>query len=147
MRRIAIAALSAAVLMVGGCEPTRGTIMESPAARPLRLRTPDAEYRIPRSEIAKVRPGFDTAALERLLGMIQPEQRDAILADFQRPKPGEAVTETVFFGDPELQQVLEEVWAPVWDRVPQEVLERDQSDRPGKAIARARREARRPTNP
>ena len=72
-------------------------------------------------------------ALERLLGMTHPDRRHAILK-------GEWLGILVGHKDPELQKVLEEVWAPMWDEVgaTDAEIETDGYHYPGREIARER---------
>lgn len=121
--------------------------METVHPNSFRLVTPDTGYRLPPEERAKVYPYFDADALERLLAAVSPEVRQVMLEGFQIPKPGEVgpqewVVPTTHIGDPELQPLVEEVWATVWERRP-DLLDNDAFDYPGKEIARRRREARR----
>jgi hypothetical protein len=103
---------------------------------------PDPSFHLSEADRDRLRPGFDPDALERLLRMVRPGQRQEFLQSFQWPEEGKPFEELVHLGDPELQAALEEVWAPFWERLPPGELETDTSDRPGKALARARRAAR-----
>lgn len=98
----------------------------------------DLTYRLPVSERQRMRRGFDLDALERLLAHVAPERREEILECFRIPDTNQ-VHELWRIGDPELQEMLEEVWAPAWDRVPLAAIESDTSERPGKRLAAARR--------
>lgn len=100
----------------------------------------DPTYRLPESERRRLRRRFDLDALETLLAHVAPEHREKILECFRIPENDE-VRELWQVGDPELQQMLEEVWAPMWDRVPLNVIESDETHRPGKRLAAARRRA------
>jgi uncharacterized protein DUF6968 len=113
-----------------------------PPLHPLRLEPPEADFRLGADERAKVAPGFDVDALERLLARIIPQRRAEILAFFQPPqdsanRPGQLIR----IKDPELQPLLEEVWASMWDHVgaTDEDIERDTYQYPGRQIARIRR--------
>jgi hypothetical protein len=44
-------------------------------------------------------------------------------------------------GDPALQPLLDEVWAPMWEQHP-ERIDKETKDFPGREIARQRRERR-----
>lgn len=141
MRRTTLAILIAA--SVGGCEHNHGALMSSPEARPLRLASADKGFRIDAAERARVRPGFDVDALERLLGMVRPDLRNEILANFQektaRPGHGQGWSALVEINDAKLQEVLEEVWAPMWDNAPDQALEENWYQWPGREIAKRRR--------
>lgn len=109
--------------------------------RPLRLAAPDVAYRLSSEDRAKVQEGFDADALERLVSMVRPDMRQELLAHFLvgeegGPRRGRIVQ----MNDPELQRVLEEVWAPMWDGVPDEVLDAD-GPFPGQNVAKQRRAA------
>ena len=113
---------------------------------PLRLTEPDHGYRLTAADRAGVRPGFDVEALERLLQAIRPEMRPEILAHFQfheEPTPTR-YGHLVQFHDPELQPLLEEVWAPMWDAVnaTDDDIARDTYGFPGREVAIKRRAAR-----
>lgn len=144
MRPFIIALLTACTLLAsGGCERANEAIMSKPGPVPLRLVVPDPAYRLDASERAKVFPGFDVAALERLLGMVRPELRQEILKPFQQREKGERVGHLMQIHDAELQEVLEEVWAPMWDEVQatDAQIEANHFGFPGRRIAKARREA------
>ena len=131
---------TAALLLLVGCErPTYGITMDLPP-RPLRLAAPDATYRLSDEDRAKVQEGFDVDALERLVGMVRPDMRQELLVHFQvGEEEGPRRGRIVQMNDPELQRVLEEVWAPMWDGVPDEVLEATSGPFPGRGVAKQRR--------
>lgn len=135
--------LAAVLFLLAACERPQALVMSSPEMRPLRLAAPEHGFRLDPHERAKVVAGFDVDALERLLGMVRPDMRKEILRHFQPGEPGErrrgALTE---FFDPQLQAVLEEVWAPMWDDAPIEALEEGWYYYPGREIARQRRAAK-----
>jgi hypothetical protein len=114
----------------------------SPDAEPLRLEHPDTAYRLSADDRAKLAPGFDAEALERLLRQIRPSMRSEILAHFQIPPAGQGQGQLVEIHDVRLQAILEEVWAPMWDDAPDEALEEGWYRMPGLEIARQRRFAR-----
>jgi len=142
MRSTARLLATAAFLLLMGCErPTYGITMDVPP-RPLRLAAPDATYRLSGEDRAKVQEGFDADALERLLGLVRPDMRQELLAHFQvgeegGPRRGRIVQ----LNDPELQRVLEEVWAPMWDGFPDEALDATGDPLPGRSVAKQRRAA------
>lgn len=132
------------LLALSGCEyRTRGITMSEPPPKSLRLSTPEAGYHLSAADRAKIIPGFDADALERLLSMIRPEMRQEILAHFQVPDVPVArdLGEIRVFYDPQLQAVLEEVWAPMWDQVgaTDDILEKNGYGWPGREIAKQRR--------
>jgi hypothetical protein len=116
------------------------------AHEPLRLAASDQLYRLSADDRARVRPGFDADALERLLQAIRPDMRQEIVGHFQfhgesSPRYGHLMQ----FHDSQLQPLLEEVWAPMWDELnaTDEEIERDAYGYPGREIALQRRAARR----
>lgn len=117
--------------------------MSAPETRPLRLASADAGFRIDAAERAKLRPGFDVAALERLLSMVRPDMRATILGHFQKKtvQPGgrQEWSDLVEIHDPKLQEVLEEVWAPMWNNAPDQAIEENWYKWPGREIAKQRR--------
>jgi hypothetical protein len=110
----------------------------SPDPAPLRAARPDPNFRLSAEERATVLKGFDVEALERLLGMTPPKARQELLAYFQAPAKRGEVTMLVQLGDPELQAVLEEVWAPYWSNYTLEEMEQEKAEIPGRAIAKQR---------
>lgn len=133
------------IVCAAGCEHRADLIMDSPEARPLRLASPDPHFRLNAGRRAKILPGYDANALERLLAGVRPEMRDEIESYFLVPEEGAPPrgTLTEFF-DPTLQALLEEVWAPMWDDAPDEVLNAPDAEShfPGRKLARQRRENR-----
>ena len=134
----------ALVAITAACESTsKAPVMTDPDYKPLALRRPEANYRLSDADRAKVIAGFDVGALERLIGMVRPDMRVEVLRHFQVGEPGErkrgALTQ---FTEPELQAVLEEVWAPMWDDAPDQALEEAWYFYPGREIAKQRREQR-----
>lgn len=120
--------------------------MSDPSIPSARLDVPDAAFRLTAQERASVEPGFDADALERLLASLLPVLRAEVLSDFQttRYAPDDIGGGLIKFEDPVLQALLDEVWAPRWDGVPDEWLNDPGMQRfPGREIARARRAARR----
>lgn len=144
MYRLLISALLTAA--TAGCadHPRSLTMPHPQPERPeLRLAITETTYHLAPAERVKVRPGFDVDALERLLGRIHPDRRAEILALFQHQPPNSR-KELTFLGDPELQAILEEVWAPFWDELPESDLEDEtMAIFPGREIAKKRRDSRR----
>jgi hypothetical protein len=108
---------------------------------PLRLTVADASYRLSHVERAKVLPGFDANALERMLAMVRVDLRQPILKHFQRREKGERLGHLVQLHDSALQALLEEVWAPMWDEVnaTDAQIEANHFGFPGREIAKRRR--------
>lgn len=144
MRRRATLLVLAAVLVSGGCERTTGVLTSSPEPKSMRLAVPDLNYRLTPEQRSHLPRGFDVAALERLVGMIEPDIRAEILASFL-PDPKRAASDEweslVRFDDPVLQAALDEVWAPYWDRYTDEEIEREVAYLPGRDLVRKRRAA------
>ena len=118
--------------------------MSSPEPHPLRLALADKSYRLSDADRAKLLPGFDVRALERLLGMTRPDMRQEILKYFQQRERGQHIGHLMGIEDPELQKVLEEVWVPMWNHVgaTDAQLEANDYGFPGCEIAKQRRSAR-----
>jgi hypothetical protein len=129
---LTLTACETANMAAGGVDPNY---------TPLVMVRRDAGFRLTEVQRQQVRPGFDLDALERLLAHVPAERRDSLFVAFSAPQ-GNEVRELWYLGDPALQELLEQVWAPVWDRVPLSVIEADKSERPGKRLAIERRRAR-----
>jgi hypothetical protein len=93
----------------------------------LRLPVADLSFRLTDAERATVQPQFDVDALERLLGMMQPSERQYVLSTFQMQTGDSRTGGLTHIGDPELQRALARVWRPVWDKMPLEALMSDPS--------------------
>lgn len=133
------------ILASGGCEQPARSMMSSPGARPLRAARIDAHFRLTEEDRQKLIPGFDADALERLLAWITPDLRGEILAGFQSVEDGtRSHGWIVELKDPQLQPLLEEVWAPMWDHVgaSDAQIATDAFQFPGREIAAQRRMAR-----
>lgn len=118
--------------------------MNSPEPLPLRLEAADPTHRLSEADRAKLLPDFDAEALERLMAMTRPERRQEILKHFQVRGDGERLGHLVGLDDPELQKVLEEVWAPMWDHVgaTDAEIKANAYGWPGREVAKQRRDAR-----
>lgn len=69
--------------------------------------------------------------------------RHEVLRQFQLPRPGEPVPLGITeFTEPELNPLLEEVWATMWDDASDDFLVEGASSMPGRSLARQRREER-----
>jgi hypothetical protein len=123
-----------------GCEHAQENVMTTPDMRPLRLEVPDHDFRISAENRAKIVPDVDPDALERLLQMVRRDIRMEMLKTFQYPAPGEHFGYLFEFEDPQLQAVLEEVWAPAWEDVPDEILQKGGLPHPGREIVLRRRQ-------
>lgn len=116
--------------------------MTTPQSSGISLPSPDPAFRLSVQERASVRPGFDVDAPERLLSRLIPPVRPMLLASFQHPPAGEPPDLVMKLGDPSLQPLLDEVWAPMWEHFPPDAIEIEEKDFPGRELARARRDAR-----
>ena len=125
--------------------------MSSPEAQPMRLASADTGFRLDPQQRETINPGYDVDALERLLSMVRPDLRTELLENFQDRKkpvrPGQGWVYLVQINDPKLQEVLEEVWAPMWDNAPDQALEENWYQWPGREIAKRRRTQLRRGNP
>lgn len=120
--------------------------MTTPPNQSARLDVADPDFRLTAEQRASVEPGFDVEALERLLAVLHPALRMPVLGDFQcdRFAPNDIGGGLMKFEDPVLQALLDEVWAPRWEGVPDDWLDDPEFRRfPGQEIARRRRNARR----
>lgn len=110
--------------------------MDRPAYR---LDPPDADYHISPQDRENIRPGFDPDALQRLLAMIVPDARPELLRAFQWPAPGVPASNIVKFQDPDLQELLDEVWLPMWEKEIPNAMDNETKEFPGLDLARRRR--------
>jgi hypothetical protein len=153
MHRNVLAACLVGVLVLCACEHRQGALVTVPDATPLRLEAPDKTFQFTAADRAAVAPLFDADALEKLLQQVRPDQRGEILPYFQMGKGARG--HLVEIADPQLQAILEEVWAPFWDDASDQALEENWYQMPGREVAKARRAAARtrhsdlaaPTNP
>lgn len=108
----------------------------SSSPRPVQL-APEVRQRLARQ--------FDVDALEELLGTMPVEERAWVLRSFgvtdDRESDGETreVSILVRSSDPARQALLDCVWAPFWDTLPAEYLERSDLPYPGRELARLQR--------
>jgi len=131
-------------LLAAGCEAVHEPLMTAPNPHTVRLPERDLSFRLTAEERASIRPPFDVDALERLMAAVEPGARPIILQEFQFPPPGEAVPNLFKMGDPALQPLLDEIWAPFWELRPKAALFEDPDIQwPGKELARKRLAERR----
>lgn len=106
---------------------------------------PDTDFRLDQAIRARIPAHFDADALERLLQRVPASSRLQLLAEFATPAvrtltalaAGSPILTRI--SHPVLQDLLEQVWQPFWDRVPDRFLDDPASPYPGQARARARR--------
>ena len=127
--------------IIAACDGTPSTTMsqnESPAPRPVRL---SSDIR------ARLEGRFDVTALEELLGTMTPGEQHNMLeslgATGSVPKSGETTDVSVLARstDPARQALIDRMWAPFWDHLPPELLDRTDLPYPGRELAKARRAA------
>jgi len=91
---------------------------------------------------------FDVSALEELLGTMTAEEQQALLHDLgasgRAPAGGETRDVSVMMRstDPARQALLDRMWAPFWEHLPPELLDRADLPYPGRELAKARRAER-----
>lgn len=143
MPRLTLTFLVLVISAITACEHNpNATALAPRPGRPLRAEQPEATFRLTEAQRARMLSMYDADAVERLLQLVRPDARDSMLRFFQvAEKPGPHAV-LMHLEDPKLQAVLEEVWAPYWDRLPPEAIERERAPIPGRAVARARRAAR-----
>jgi hypothetical protein len=137
-----LATAFAAVIIIAACDRTPATTMsenESQAPRPVRLS----------SDVRKRWEGrFDVTAVEELLASMTPgDQHDFLVsigATGTTPSGAETRDVTVLTRstDPARQALIDRMWAPFWDHLPPELLDRTDLPYPGRELAKARRAAR-----
>jgi hypothetical protein len=108
------------------------------------LNTPDESFRLDAAARANIRDIYDPDALERLLQLVHPDHRMDILASFQmKPFDGEYRGLLVEILDPELDPLLDAVWAPLWKNATDEELEANIYGMRGRAtVMKQRKEVR-----
>jgi hypothetical protein len=110
----------------------------------LRAANPANGFQLDPRERARVAPGYDLVALERLLAHVTPDRRTEILRYFQFPEDRSVSLGLLMeIKDPQLQPLLEEVWAPMWDHVgaTDDQLADNTYGYPGRTLAIERRAA------
>ena len=154
-RSLSHAVVLAAFCFLAACEQGVQGILQSnqetgmgqASSRSIRLDTPDHTFRLTPAERRSIREGFDLDALERLLAAVDPEARPILLQGFQQPglaelEGGELTTPPTRMGDPALQPLLDEVWAPAWERFAPDMLDGNGLNYPGKELAKQHRALR-----
>ena len=102
----------------------------------------DETFRLDATTRARISPGFDVDALERLLQHLEPLGRPVVLDGFLLPEyrvsaPAPNTWWTLKgFTNPALNELLAEVWQPFWDTQPDEMLAEPDSPYPGQDLAR-----------
>lgn len=113
----------AGYLTLAGCERLPPTEM-APMPVSFSLDTPDESFRLDAAARANIQDIYDPDALERLLQLVHPDHRMAILAHFQEvPWNGQRRGNLVELFDPKLNALLDPVYAPLWKNATDEELE------------------------
>lgn len=135
--------LALAALLLAACE-RHSPPFHAPMPEPIRLSSPDPNFRLTESQRARVPANrYDADALERLLAEIRPGVRMEILEHFMvKGRPGRLVE----FHDASLQPLLDAVWAPLWRNATDAEVDADIYGLPGRETTRARRAAERRKN-
>lgn len=138
-----LVAIATAALVTAACDRTPATIMsqnESPSPRPVPL---SSDVR------GRLEGRFDVNALEELLATMTPHEQQDLLeslgATGAAPAGGETRDVTVLTRstDPARQALIDRVWAPFWEQLPPELLDRTDLPYPGRDLAKARRASKR----
>lgn len=124
-----------------GCDGTRAVLMtrNSPSEGPRTVSIP--------SEVRKnLEDRFDVDALEELLALMSPAEREPFLVQLglsESSPPSETtdVTLPLKSTDPVRQAILDRMWAPFWAHLSPDALDREDLPFPGRELARARRDA------
>jgi hypothetical protein len=131
-------------LTLAGCERLPPT-ETAPMPVSISLDTPDGSYRLNAAERANIDERiYDVDALERLLQLVHPDHRMAILAHFQiKPWNGQRHGNLVELFDPKLDPLLDPVYAPMWNNATDEELEANIYGMRGRAtVLKQRKEMR-----
>jgi hypothetical protein len=126
-----------------GCEPLPPT-ETAPMPVSISLNTPDESFRLGPVERANISPMYDPDALELLLRRVQPDHRMEILAHFQiEPFDGKRRGFLDEILDPDLDPLLDAVYAPLWQNATDEQVEADLYGLRGRAtVMKQRQESR-----
>lgn len=150
LARLLLLAL-AGPLTLAGCEPLPPT-ETAPMPVSISLNSPDESFRLGPAERANIGRMYDPDALEHLLRRVQPNHRMEILAHFQiEPFDGKRRGFLDEILDPELDPLLDAVYAPLWQNATDEQVEADLYGLRGRATVMKQRqemrETRRRTDP
>ncbi len=108
------------------------------------LDTPDEHFRLDTAARANIQDIYDPDALERLLQLVHPDHRMAVLAHFQEvPWNGQRRGNLVELFDPKLDALLDPVYAPLWTNATDEELEANIYGMRGRATVMKQRQERR----
>lgn len=138
-RPLLLLATVTTAVMIAACDRTPATSMsqnESQAPRPVRL---------PSDVRERIEGRFDVTAVEELLGTMTPGEQHNLLESIgavgTAPPGGETRDVTVLMRstDPARQALIDRMWAPFWDHLPPELLDRTDLPYPGRELAKARR--------
>jgi hypothetical protein len=142
MSRHASALFGAILAVATGCDRQSTNLTMTTQPHPIRAEVPAVDFRLTPAQRERLMPGFGVLALERLLAHVVPERRSEILSYFEKPEPNAPRRGMLAqIKDPELQPLLEEVWAPVWDHaeVSDAELQKNEMHLPGRDLAIQRR--------
>jgi hypothetical protein len=104
------------------------------------LDTPDESFRLDAAERANIEDTYDADALERLLQLVHPDHRLDILGYFQiKPFDGRKRVYFIEILDPNLQPLLDPIYAPVWQNATDEEIEANIYGLPGRETAKQQR--------
>jgi hypothetical protein len=132
-------------LTLAGCEPLPPT-ETAPMPVSISLNSPDESFRLDAAERANIGPMYDPDALEHLLRRVQPEHRMEILAHFQiEPFDGKRRGFLDEILDPELDPLLDAVYAPLWQNATDEQVEANLYGLRGRATVMKQRQEMRET--
>ena len=142
-RPLQLLAIVIGALSFSTCDNTPAITMsqhETRGPRPVHL-SPDVRGRL--------EGRFEVSAVEELLGTMTPREQHDLLesigASDSVPPDGETKDVSVMMRstDPARQALLDRMWAPFWDHLPPELLDRTDLPFPGRELAKARRAANR----
>jgi hypothetical protein len=152
MRRLArlLPLALAGHISLTGCERLPPT-ETAPMPESISLDTPDESFRLDAAARANIQDIYDPDALERLLQLVHPDHRMAILAHFQiQPWNGQHYGNLVELFDPKLDPLLDPVYAPMWKNATDEEVEANIYGMRGRATVMKQRQElrdRRRTDP
>lgn len=108
------------------------------------LETPDESFRLDAAVRANIQDIYDSDALERLLQLVHPYHRMAILAHFLvEPWSSRIQGNLIKIFDPKLDALLDPVYAPMWKNATDEEVEANIYGMRGRAtVMKQRQETR-----